>query len=194
MRTFEDRSDSNKPGYIYLIHAKGTRPRRYKIGLTTRDVEQRFNELNSSQSPYPLELVTYIETDNVTETEGYLHQRYAFQRRHGEWFEFTNRELKGVLREFDRLENGDRGWFRLPTISFPTISLPTISLPSLPTIGLSQVPELNADIIGLLIAGVGTAWLMVLFSGWVAKPDPTPGGSNNEIPLLHSAESQVGVD
>ncbi len=172
MKTFDDSAYRNKPGYIYLINAKGTR--RYKIGLTTRDVEQRFNELNSSQSPYPLELVTYIETDNVTETEGYLHQRYAFQRRHGEWFEFTNRELKGVLREFDRLENGDRGWFRLPTIS----------LPSLPAINFSQMPELNAEIMGLAIAGIGTAWLMILFSGCLEKTEPMPGGS--EMPLLQS--------
>jgi hypothetical protein len=178
MRTFDDRSDSNKPGYIYLIHAKGTRPRRYKIGLTTRDVWQRFNELNSSQSPYPLELLASIATDNVTETEGYLHDKYSFQRRHGEWFEFNNRELKGVLREFDRLENGDRGWFRLPSIS----------LPSLPTVGLPKMPELNADIVGLLIAGIGTAWLMVLFSGWL-RTDPTPRREFGETPLLQSSNS-----
>ncbi len=178
MKTFDDSAYRNKPGYIYLINAKGTR--RYKIGLTTRDVEQRFDELNGSQSPYPLELVTYIETDNVTETEGYLHQRYAFQRRHGEWFEFTNRELKGVLREFDRLENGDRRWFRLPTIR-----LPSISLPSLPTVGLPQMPELSAEIIGLVIAGIGTAWLLVMFSGCLEKTDPTPRVSD-EVPLLQS--------
>ena len=53
---FDDSAYRNKPGYIYLIHAQGTD--RYKIGLTTRSVEVRLAELNSSQSPYPLELLT----------------------------------------------------------------------------------------------------------------------------------------
>ncbi|NER25978.1 MAG: GIY-YIG nuclease family protein, partial [Symploca sp. SIO1C2] len=46
---FDDSAYRNKPGFIYLIHAQETD--RYKIGLTTRSVEARFAELNSSQSP-----------------------------------------------------------------------------------------------------------------------------------------------
>ncbi len=42
MKAFNDGAYRNKPGYIYLIHAQGTN--RYKIGLTTRSIEQRFSE------------------------------------------------------------------------------------------------------------------------------------------------------
>ncbi len=79
MRSFDDSAYRNKPGHIYIIHAKGTK--RYKVGLTTRTPEQRLAELNSSQSPYPLELIKVIATNNVTETESYLHNRFALHRR-----------------------------------------------------------------------------------------------------------------
>lgn len=156
MKSFDDSAYRNKPGFIYLIHARGTR--RFKIGLTTRSVEQRFNELNSSQSPYPLELLEVIATNNVTETEGYLHGKFVLQRRHGEWFEFNNRQLREVLREFDRLENGDHGWFRFP-------SLPSITLPSLPSLGSLDGVRFNRNTVALMLAGIGSLWLLVAFHG-----------------------------
>lgn len=157
MKNFDDSTYRNKPGYIYLIHAKGTR--RFKMGLTTRSVEARFNELNSSQSPYPLELLEAIKVENVTEAENYLHQKFAFYRRHGEWFEFNNHELRTVLKEYDRLENGDRSWFRLP-------SLPALRLPQMPSLdSLAWLIHADTNIKGLAIAGVGALWLMVSFVG-----------------------------
>ncbi len=168
MKAFNDGAYRNKPGYIYLIHAQGTN--RYKIGLTTRSVEQRFAELNGSQSPYPLELLEVISTDNVTTTEGYLHSKFSLQRRHGEWFEFTNWQLREVLREFDRLENGDRGWLRFP-------SVPPISLPSL---GSLQMLELNLESKGLLVAGIGAAWLMFGFSGCLPQPTQQPATNQQQ--------------
>ncbi len=165
MKKFDDSAYRNKPGFIYLIHAKGTN--RYKIGLTTRSVEQRFSELNGSQSPYPLELLEAIPTDNVTITEGYLHSKFILHRKHGEWFEFSHRQLREVLKEFDRLENGDRGWFRFP-------SLPPIKLPSLSSL---QIPNLNLDskeMKGLVIAGVGALWLIFSFSSCQVPQSPQP--------------------
>ncbi|NES01148.1 MAG: GIY-YIG nuclease family protein, partial [Symploca sp. SIO1B1] len=91
---FNDSHYRNKPGYIYLIHAQETD--RYKIGLTTRSVEARFTELNSSQSPFPLELIDWFETPNVTEDEKYFHEKYSAHRVHGEWFQFDRRTLKEV--------------------------------------------------------------------------------------------------
>lgn len=154
---FDDSAYQNKPGYIYLIHAKGTK--RFKIGLTTRSVTVRFTELNGSQSPYPLELIEVIQTDNVTTTEGYLHDKYRFQRRHGEWFEFDNRQLKEVLKEFDRLQNGNQGWFRFP--SFPSISLPT----------MPQI-EVDTNFKGLVITGIGIVWLLIGYSCHQAPQAP----------------------
>jgi hypothetical protein len=121
MKNFDDSAYRNKPGFIYLIHAKDTK--RYKVGLTTRTPEQRLAELNSSQSPYPLELIKVIETNNVTETESYLHKRFALQRRHGEWFEFNDWQLREVITEFERLESGNQASFRFPAINLPTINL-----------------------------------------------------------------------
>ncbi len=165
MKKFDDSAYRDKPGFIYLIHAKGTN--RYKIGLTTRSVEQRFAELNGSQSPYPLELIEVISTENVTITEGYLHTKFSLQRRHGEWFEFNHRQLREVLKELDRLENGDRGWFGFP-------SLPSIKLPSLESL---QMPELNLDskeMKGLVIAGIGALWLIFSFSSCQFLQSPEP--------------------
>lgn len=171
MKGFNDSAYRNKPGFIYLIHARGTN--RYKIGLTTRSVEQRFAELNGSQSPYPLELLEVISTGNVTETESYLHQRYAFQRCHGEWFEFSNRELKEVLKEFDRLENGDRGWFRLP-------SLPSINFPSLPSLGSLDGAKINSNTVALMLVGIGSLWLLVAFHVQSTKPQQQPTTQLNQ--------------
>jgi hypothetical protein len=72
-------------GYIYLIHAIGTS--RYKIGKTRREPSKRFLELNSSQSPYPLRLLSFFETDNIDYQEGRLHHLAKQYRVHGEWFE-----------------------------------------------------------------------------------------------------------
>lgn len=93
-----------KSGYIYLIHARGTS--RYKIGLTTRTVQERLAELNSSQSAFPLELIASAKFPNVHEVEKGLHQRYRLCRVHGEWFEFTKRDLRAVIEDIQGVESG----------------------------------------------------------------------------------------
>ncbi|MBW4480053.1 MAG: GIY-YIG nuclease family protein [Tolypothrix brevis GSE-NOS-MK-07-07A] len=87
-----------KSGYIYLIRAVDTS--RYKIGLTTRTPGERLAELNSSQSPYPLELIDYISVNDVHAAEKYYHQKYQSDRKHGEWFEFDSRKLRSIASEF----------------------------------------------------------------------------------------------
>ncbi len=81
-------------GYIYLIHAVGTD--RYKIGRTTRDVEIRYKELNSKQSPYPLKCIGYIETYNSREVEKSIHDTFKENREHGEWFSFEKKDIRSV--------------------------------------------------------------------------------------------------
>ena len=159
---FDDSHYRNKPGYIYLIRAVGTD--RYKIGLTTRSVETRFTELNSSQSPFPLELIDWFETDDVTEDEGYLHEKFASYRVHNEWFSFDKRTLKEVRREYQ----DDVGF------TFP--QLPRINLPA-----FSRLPTINRNNIALAMAGIGSLWLIVVMSGCQQPskglpdvPDPPP--------------------
>ncbi|NER96267.1 MAG: GIY-YIG nuclease family protein [Symploca sp. SIO1B1] len=155
---FDDSAYKNKPGFIYLIHAVGSD--RYKIGLTTRSVQARLVELNSSQSPYPLELIDWFETDNVTEDEKYFHEKYSAHRVHGEWFVFDKRTLKEVRREYQ-----DDVGFTFPQL--PRISLPT----------LSKLPAINRNNIALAIASIGALWLIVAMSGYLPKTTP-----NNSTP------------
>ncbi|NER99701.1 MAG: GIY-YIG nuclease family protein [Symploca sp. SIO1B1] len=155
---FDDGHYRNKPGFIYLIHAQETD--RYKIGLTTRSVEARFTELNSSQSPFPLELIDWFETPNVTEDEKYFHEKYSAYRVHGEWFEFDKRTLKEVRREYQ----DDVGF------TFP--QLPRMTLPA-----FSRLPTINRNNIALAMASIGALWLIVAMSGWLPKTTP-----NNSIP------------
>ena len=151
---FDDSKYRNKRGFIYLIHAVGTD--RYKIGLTTRHPEARLSELNSSQSPFPLELVDWFETDNVTADEGYLHEKFASYRVHGEWFKFDSKALNKVRREYQ----DDVGF------SFP--QLPRINLPVLP-----KISSVSRDKVGLAIASVGALWLIVVMSGCLPKTEPS---------------------
>lgn len=72
------------PGYVYLIHAQGTDL--CKIGLTTRQPEERLKELNGKQSPYPLTLTHYVYVENVNEVERYLHSECKEYHHHNEWF------------------------------------------------------------------------------------------------------------
>ncbi|NET62073.1 MAG: GIY-YIG nuclease family protein [Symploca sp. SIO2E6] len=151
---FDDSAYRNKPGYVYLIHAVGSD--RYKIGLTTRSVQARLAELNSSQSPYPLELIDWFETDDVTEDEKYFHEKYSAYRVHGEWFEFDKRTLKKVRREYV-----DDGSFTLPT------------LPNLSFLKGMRWPSMTKNRIALAMASIGALWLIVVMSGCLPKTTPS---------------------
>ena len=162
---FNDSHYRNKPGYIYLIHAQETD--RYKIGLTTRSVEARFAELNSSQSPFPLELIDWFETDNVTEDEAYFHEKYSAHRVHGEWFSFDKRTLKEVRREYQ----DDVGF------TFP--QLPRISLPA-----FSRLPTINRNKVALAMASIGALWLIVVLSGCLPKTTPSNSSPSPPHPII----------
>ncbi|MBN3948450.1 MAG: GIY-YIG nuclease family protein [Nostoc sp. NMS7] len=71
-------------GWIYLINAVGTN--RYKIGKTS-SISRRVAEL-TYQSPYPLEIVMYFQSNYPSADERALHRKFANSRVHGEWFEF----------------------------------------------------------------------------------------------------------
>jgi len=87
---------------VYLIHATGTN--RYKIGITSRTIESRLNELNGSQSAYPLELIASIRNANYKAVERHLHEKYAVYRVHGEWFQFDLGKLAEVQRCIQELD------------------------------------------------------------------------------------------
>lgn len=92
---------SNSPGWVYLIHAVGTN--RYKIGKTF-DIDRRLAEL-SYQSPYPLKLISSFKSDNPSQDEHALHEKFLDNRVHGEWFEIVDLNVNDFC----------------PTLSFRTI-------------------------------------------------------------------------
>lgn len=80
--------------YVYLIHAKETN--RYKIGRTGQSPTKRLQGLQTG-CPHELELVFCIETDTPNEQEDMLHWFNEESRVHGEWFEFDDSEVDGVI-------------------------------------------------------------------------------------------------
>jgi hypothetical protein len=97
----------NTEGHVYLIRAKGTN--RFKIGMARAGrMQTRFDELNHSQSAYPLEIVRVIDVADRYQVEAALHQRFKRDCKHGEWFEFP-RGVGEVERVMTQLENSKVG-------------------------------------------------------------------------------------
>ena len=87
-------------GYIYFVHADGTN--RYKIGLTN-NLDRRMKELNGKQSPFESRLQWSIEVCDMRSAEKDLHDRFHARRVNGEWFQFSEGELKEVESVYDRV-------------------------------------------------------------------------------------------
>jgi len=87
-------------GFIYFVHADGTD--RYKIGLTN-NLDRRMKELNGKQSPFENRLQWSIEVCDMRLAEKDLHDRFQARRVNGEWFQFSEGELKEVESIYDRV-------------------------------------------------------------------------------------------
>ena len=123
-------SDVVKPGYVYFLHAvnsgDGSGMERYKIGLTTRYVEDRLKELNSGQSPFWLIEKWSIQVGDCEAAESALHQHFASRRlyidtsnghtgfkddidssvrKSTEWFMFSDDELSAVEESYQNVQS-----------------------------------------------------------------------------------------
>ncbi len=87
-------ANNSSDKYIYLVHAIGTNL--YKIGKTEANVETVLEDLNSSQSVYPLELVEYINSDSYDEVERKIYDKFSDYRDNGEWFKFSDEIIHDV--------------------------------------------------------------------------------------------------
>lgn len=121
---------SSQPGYIYFLHAvnsdNGNGMERYKIGLTTRYVEDRLKELNSGQSPFWLVEKWSIQVSDCEAAESALHKHFALRRlyfdtsngqtgskddidpanrKSTEWFMFREDELSAVQESYRNIQN-----------------------------------------------------------------------------------------
>jgi hypothetical protein len=80
-------SKEKKPsshGYIYFLADEEAGL--VKIGRTKNDPRLRANRI-AGQSPHPLRLLDYFETDQMEKEEMAVHEMLRDCRRHGEWFD-----------------------------------------------------------------------------------------------------------
>lgn len=75
-------------GYVYLINMNNEF---YKIGYAS-DVTARFGSIQTS-TPYKLELIHVIISQDAPRLEHILHQRYAAKRDRGEWFRLEEGDI-----------------------------------------------------------------------------------------------------
>ena len=78
----------NTPGYIYIVYSIG----RYKIGFSITP-QKRVRQI---QSPYPVDLICIIQTDDMLSLENKLHARFDHARKHGEWFELSDEDIDEI--------------------------------------------------------------------------------------------------
>jgi T5orf172 domain len=91
-------------GHIYFL-TDGTGL--YKIGHTKWGrLEQRLRELNGKQAARPIKQLWSIDVCDRIAAEKDLHKTFAAQRWHGEWFKFSNHELKAVRSAYNAVERG----------------------------------------------------------------------------------------
>lgn len=95
----------SREGHVYLLRAIGTS--RYKIGQTSKGrMSKRFEELNSSQAAFPIELIKYIDVEDRHQVEAELHQKFKAHRVHGEWFSLDRGKVKEVERVMGQYGEG----------------------------------------------------------------------------------------
>jgi hypothetical protein len=87
-----DDGDAVEVGFVYLAKSG----RYYKIGRSNA-VGRREYEL-TIQMPEKLTTVHTIKTDDPPGIESYWHQRFAAQRKNGEWFDLSAADVKAFKR------------------------------------------------------------------------------------------------
>ena len=80
-------------GYIYVIKDTDF-SKFYKIGRTS-DPSRRLNEFKVIL-PFETDVIAIIETEDAPTLEWQLHQRYAEQRRRGEWFSLSAAQVREI--------------------------------------------------------------------------------------------------
>ena len=84
-------------GYVYLVHDVELSGR-YKIGYTNYP-KRRFKQFYTATS-VETKVVYVMETDDAPALERQLHQRYAGNRKKGEWFDLGEAQVREI-RELD---------------------------------------------------------------------------------------------
>ena len=110
-----------KPGYVYFLHAVNSGDsdgmERYKIGLTTRYVEDRLKELNSGQSPFWLVEKWSIQVSDCDAVESALHKHFASRRLYFN----TSNGTTGKYHEIDSADRKSTEWFMFAESELPSV-------------------------------------------------------------------------
>lgn len=87
-------------GYVYILSNKKM-PGLYKIGMTTRSIKERVEELNSQTGvPFNFEVEMYIVSDDPLQDESTIHLALNENRvNNKEYFEADIQEICGVARQ-----------------------------------------------------------------------------------------------
>jgi len=93
-KTRKMRKDEPK-GWVYLIKGGDY----YKIGSTCSSIYARLKALQGP-SPLPLELMWAIWTDRPRSVEEFLHDVFAEERLHSEWFAITDDDAEWIMEEY----------------------------------------------------------------------------------------------
>lgn len=76
---------------VYLLSV-GEEKRRYKIGYTRRQVEQRIKELKTGNCEN-FEIISVFESKWGTKIESKLHDKYRSKKIDGEWFQLDDIDI-----------------------------------------------------------------------------------------------------
>lgn len=110
-----------KPGYVYFLHAVNSGDNdgleRYKIGLTTRSVDDRLNELNKGQSPYWLVEKWSIQVSDCEAVELALHKHFSSRRLYFN----TATGMTGKYHEIDSADRKSTEWFMFAESELPSV-------------------------------------------------------------------------
>ena len=82
-----------KTGFIYFA----SNGKHVKIGLTTRSIEERLEEIKKQVCPKDvLKVIHTIKTDDVNRTEQSFHTEFKDKRIKGEWFKLTEKDIQEI--------------------------------------------------------------------------------------------------
>lgn len=84
-------------GFVYLIRQASDN--RFKIGSSLDGVESRLTALQTG-NPKRLTIYGTIESDKYEELEDYLHRKFLFYKKCGEWFAITASGADEILSQY----------------------------------------------------------------------------------------------
>ena len=88
---------------VYLIEINDI-VKRYKIGWTKRDVQQRLKQLQTGAHS-KLNIIDVFESKWGSKIESILHRTYFRGKKTGEWFELTDEEVLNFKNNCEKAHN-----------------------------------------------------------------------------------------